>query len=87
LRGTPDQLAIVARRFRIAYAVPLPGEDDDSVPHSTALYAFDRTGTARLLIPSLATPAADTDGVVDGLRRLIGERAPRGVWSRVLAAL
>ena len=72
LRGDPDQLAALARRFRVAYSVDPKGPDGYTVSHSSAVYAFDATGKARLLISSLSTPAPDIAGTASDLRRLIG---------------
>jgi protein SCO1/2 len=71
LRGSPDQLAALARRYRIAYSVH-PGDASHpySVTHGSAVYVFDRDGRARLIIPSLATSSPDLAGVAADLRRL-----------------
>src|SRR5579875_3219477 len=54
LRGTPDQLAALARRYRLLYSVTPAGRDRPyEVAHSGGIYVFDRTGAARLLLPSL----------------------------------
>jgi protein SCO1/2 len=79
LRGTPDALTALARRYRIAYSVTPPRDGHPyEVTHSSAMYVFDRSGTARLLVPSLASPKADLAGVADDLRRLLAERPPSG---------
>ncbi len=78
LRGTPDQLAALARRYRIAYSVTVSGKDYE-VSHSSAIYAFDGTGAARLLIPSLATSSPDIDGTTSDLRRLVRAGQPQGL--------
>ncbi len=88
LRGDPDELAALARRYRIAYSVtPASAAAPEQVTHSSAIYVFDATGAARLLIPTLATAGADTEGVADDLRRLIDGAAPRGVVTRLLDRL
>lgn len=85
LRGTPDQLAALARRFRLVYSVhPSPDPAAYTVSHSSAIYVFGPTGVARLLIPSLATTPPDIPGTVADLRRLIGQRHPPGLLQRVL---
>lgn len=86
LRGTADQLMALARRFRIAYSVTVKGSDYE-VSHSSALYAFDRTGAARLLIPSLATNPPDIAGTADDLRKLVEGGAGGGFISRMLSAI
>lgn len=72
LRGTPDQLASLARRYRASYSVkPAPDAKDYVVTHSSAVYVFDQTGAARLIITTLATAHPDIKGTEADLRRLI----------------
>lgn len=79
LRGTPDALAALARRYRIAYSVT-PAHDGKpyTVTHSSAIYVFDRTGAARLLVPTLANAKADLGAVTADLRRLLAEKPGGG---------
>lgn len=71
LRGTPDELARLAHRYRIAYSVSLPGDGHGyEVTHSSAIYVFDRTGAARLIVPSMASQTPDIAGLAADLRRL-----------------
>ncbi len=69
LRGDPDALAALARRYRVAYSVR-PGRDYE-VTHSSGIYVFDRDGAARLLVSSLSTRDADVSGAAADLRRLV----------------
>ncbi|WP_428532919.1 SCO family protein [Rhodopila sp.] len=89
LRGTPDQLANLARRYRIAYSVaPAQGSAPGGTPngnpievtHSSAIYVFDRQGAARLLVPSMASSSPDTTGVAADLTRLMHERPSTLGW-------
>ena len=74
LRGDADQIAALARRYRLAYSVtPATGGAPYEVTHGSAIYVFDATGAARLLIPSLGSTAGDVAGVTADLRRLAGE--------------
>ncbi|HEY6521249.1 MAG TPA: SCO family protein [Roseiarcus sp.] len=74
LRGDADQIAALARRYRLAYSVtPATGGRPYEVTHGSAIYVFDATGAARLLIPSLGSTAGDVAGVTADLRRLAGE--------------
>jgi protein SCO1/2 len=74
LRGTPDQLAALARRYRIAYSVtPSADPAKYEVTHSSAIYVFDKKGTVRLLISSLGTATPDIKGATADIRRLLGE--------------
>ena len=81
LSGTPDQLARLARRYRIAYSVtPLADGRDIEVMHSAGLYVFDRSGAARLLLPSLASSTPDIDGLAADLTRLVREKPSAWSW-------
>ncbi len=71
LRGTPDQLARLARRFRIAYAVtPATPGQPETVTHTSIIYVFDARGRARLIVPSLASATPDIKGVARDMARL-----------------
>jgi protein SCO1/2 len=85
LRGTPDQLAELARRYRVAYSVtPASNGQPYQVTHSSIVYVFDSAGDARLLVSSMATPKPDIDGVTADLKRLIALAHPPSLWQRVL---
>ena len=87
LRGTPDELAALARRYRIGYsAEPATKDHPYEVTHSAAIYAFDATGNARLLIPSLSSNNPDIDGTVADLRQLTAPAQGSGwlAWFRRL---
>ena len=87
LRGTPDQIARLAQRYRLAYATsPATGSHAYEVTHPEAVYVFDGAGAARLLIPSLASESVDIDGTSDDLRHLM-HGMPRAWWSRLISAL
>ncbi|MBZ9772521.1 SCO family protein [Mesorhizobium sp. CO1-1-8] len=59
LRGTPNQLASLARRYRVAYSVkPLNNGQDFEVMHTTTLFIFDQSGDIRLLAPNNDDTAA-----------------------------
>jgi protein SCO1/2 len=79
LVGTADQLAELARRYRIAYSVT---PDDDparyDVSHSPAIYVFGKQGKARLLIGNLGVGKPDLKGIGADLHRLIGESGGSG---------
>jgi protein SCO1/2 len=71
LRGTPDQLAALARRYRVSYSVtPATKDEPYDVSHSSAVYVFDKTGAIRLLMSSLSSPKPDIDGGTADLERL-----------------
>lgn len=85
LRGTPDQLAALARRYRVAYSVT-PAHDGQpyEVTHSSIVYVFDQNGKARLLVDSMATPKPDIDGTTKDLRTLIAAHQSPGLLQRIL---
>ena len=84
LRGTPDELAALARRYRVAYSVT-PAHDGHpyEVTHSSLVYVFDQIGNARLLVDSMATQKPDVVGTEDDLRRLIVQREPMEWWEKI----
>ena len=85
LRGEPDQLAALAKRYRVSYSVrPKSAEHDYEVSHGSAVYVFDRTGKIRLLLSSLATGQPELDGTTADLQRLIGGDASQGLLGRLL---
>jgi len=86
LRGDSDELASLTRRYRVAYSVtPATGTHAYEVTHGSAIYVFDATGAARLLIPSLGSTSSDVAGVTADLRRLIEEGAnPPGLLARLM---
>nr|WP_253201177.1 SCO family protein [Sphingomonas quercus] len=70
LRGTPNQLASLARRYRVAYSVtPAPDPADIEVMHTPTLFIFDRDGRIRLLSPRIDDPGS----IEHDLRRLLDE--------------
>lgn len=79
LRGTPDQLAALARRYRLVYSVT-PGTKDHpyEVTHSSAIYVFDRSGAARLLVSSLGSARPDIKDLAADFRQLIEEPGRSG---------
>jgi protein SCO1 len=85
LRGTPDELAALARRFRVVYSVTPATEDHPyEVTHSAGIYVFDRSDAARLIIASLDSTAPDIPGTTADLQRLVAETHPRGLLARLL---
>lgn len=70
LRGTSNQLASLARRYRVAYSVtPAANPQDIDVMHTPTLFIFDRTGRIRLLSPRID----DASGIQHDLSRLLEE--------------
>ena len=75
LRGTPDELATLAKRYRVAYSVT-PNADPAKyiVTHSSALYAFDRRGKAQILMTSLSTDTPDIKGTTEDLNQMVADQ-------------
>lgn len=58
LRGTPQQVADMAKRYRVSYGYEKPDAHGDYVVnHSSAIFIFGRDGNARLLGTSIDTAA------------------------------
>ncbi|HET8710729.1 MAG TPA: SCO family protein [Spongiibacteraceae bacterium] len=86
LRGTPDQLVALTRRYRAVYSVTpaTPGHPYD-VTHSSATYVFDKAGNARLLIsPLLTSTPKEIAGVTADLKRLIAAKSRSNFLTRWL---
>ncbi len=67
LRGSPNELARLARTYRIAYSVKTTPEYE--VMHSNAIFIFDGDGRARLV----TTSTSDTAGLAQDVTRLIDQ--------------
>jgi protein SCO1 len=84
LRGSPDQLAALARRYRVVYSVtPATKDQPYEVTHSSVIYVFDKSGAARLLVSPLIASNADIAGVTADLERLIEEENHPGLLARL----
>ncbi|WP_219322209.1 SCO family protein [Methylovirgula sp. HY1] len=83
LRGTPDQLEALTRRYRVVYSVePATKTRPYEVTHSSAIYVFDRTSAARLLLPSL--DASRIKATTADLKRLAEEAHRPGLLTRLM---
>jgi protein SCO1 len=68
LRGDDDELENLARHYRVAYTREKPdAKGNYTVTHSSAVFIFDGSGKARMLVRS--TDKADT--IAQDLRRLL----------------
>jgi protein SCO1/2 len=65
LRGSANELADLARRYRVAYTVTKGPPYE--VMHSNAVFFFDRRGRARLV----TTDTTDTAAMADDVKRLL----------------
>jgi protein SCO1/2 len=84
LRGTPDQLATLAKRYRVAYSVmpASPGHPYD-VTHGAAVYVFNRAGDIKLLFTGLSTQKTKLEPLTDDLKAMVAG-AGSGSWWRWL---
>ena len=88
LRGTPDQLATLAKRYRVSYSVsPAANGQPYEVTHGAAVYLFNRAGNIKLLFSGLALAKTDTAPELADLRTLIAESDNGGWWHRLLGLL
>ncbi|HEU0230582.1 MAG TPA: SCO family protein [Burkholderiaceae bacterium] len=66
LTGTEEQIADIARRYRVAYQIEKPtttDKNDYAVSHSRGVYIFDQRGHARLLASGTESIAILTQGI------------------------
>lgn len=68
LRGSDNEIAMLARRYRVIYTVtPASPGHPYAVMHSASTFFFDRNGNARLVTMS----TDDTAAITEQLRRLM----------------
>jgi protein SCO1/2 len=85
LRGTPDQLATLAKRYRVSYSVkPASQGHPYEVTHSSAVYVFDRQSNIKLLFSGLALPNAKTKPEEADLRKLVTQSSDENWWHRLM---
>lgn len=85
LRGTPDEIAALTRRYRVVASV-LPATKDHpyEVTHSSAIYVFDGSGAARLLVSSLAVSPPPIAATTADLKRLVAQAHPPDFLTRLM---
>lgn len=66
LRGTPDEIATLARRYRVLYSVK-PVAAGEEVMHSDAVFFFDGEGHARLV----TTQTDDVKAIAAAVERML----------------
>ncbi|MDE1883778.1 MAG: SCO family protein [Rhodospirillales bacterium] len=71
LRGTPDELYALARRYRVVFSVVKTPVY--SVTHSAAVYVFNARGQPEFIIAGLDTVKPDIDGIARDLTRVAAE--------------
>ncbi|WP_297371273.1 SCO family protein [Acidocella sp.] len=69
LRGTPDQLASLARRYRVAYSVTKTPVY--SVSHTSSIYVFNAQGKAAFIIAGLDLGKPDITGIAQDLTSVV----------------
>lgn len=87
LRGTPNQLFRLARRYRVVFTVHRSKNPQDyAVTHSSSIYVFAQNGQAQFLISELGLEQhPDISGVASDLRRLIEHPPHRTILDRIAA--
>jgi protein SCO1 len=66
LRGSADQLYVLARRYRVVFSVSKTPVY--SVTHSAAVYVFDAAGKPQFIIAGLDTTTPDIKGIARDLK-------------------
>lgn len=88
MRGTPDQLAALGKRYRVAYSVtPANGGKPYEVTHGSAVYIFNRDGDSKLLFTGLAAPNTKLDGMTADLQQMVAGAGAENWWRRALSWL
>jgi protein SCO1/2 len=88
LRGTPDQLATLAKRYRVAYSVtPASAGKPYEVTHSAAVYVFNRAGAVKLLFSGLAAQNTKLKPMTDDLRAMVAGEGSGSWWRWLLGML
>ncbi|HEX5507177.1 MAG TPA: SCO family protein [Pseudolabrys sp.] len=88
LRGTPDQLAALAKRYRVAYSVaPATGGKPYEVTHGSAVYVFNRDGDIKLLFSGLTAPNTRLDRTTADMRAMVAGAGAGDWWRRMLSWL
>jgi protein SCO1/2 len=86
LNGDRNELARMAKRYRIAYEVdPSPDPAKYVVTHSSVIYVFDKQGNARFLVPGMASQNPDIKGLATDLVKLVDEKPSWWGWLRGIA--
>lgn len=88
LRGTPDQLTTLAKRYRVSYSVT-PAHDGKpyEVTHGAAVYVFNRQGDIKLLFTRLSTANTKLAPMTEDLREMVAGAGRDSWWRRLLSWL
>ena len=71
LRGSPDELYALARRYRVVFSVTKTPVYQ--VTHSSAVYVFNARGKAEFIIAGLEGGAPDLAGIARDLNNVVAE--------------
>jgi protein SCO1/2 len=85
LRGTPDQLTTLAKRYRVSYSVK-PAHDGKpyEVTHGAAVYVFNRQGDIKLLFTGLSTANTELAPMTEDLLEMVAGAGSDSWWRRLL---
>jgi protein SCO1 len=88
LRGTADQLATLAKRYRVSYSVT-PAQDGKpyEVTHGAAVYVFNRKGDIKLLFTQLSAPNVKLAPWTADLQEMVAGAGGGSWWQRLLSWL
>jgi protein SCO1 len=88
LRGTPDELATLAKRYRVSYSVT-PEHDGKpyEVTHGAAVYVFNRQGDIKVLFTRLSAPNVKLAPWTEDLREMVAGAGSSTWWRRMLSWL
>jgi protein SCO1 len=78
LRGTPQQLAALAKRYGVEYRAPTSPDAPDpisQISHTAAVYVFDAEGRVRDILRTLALGSADIPAIAADLELLAQQAA------------
>jgi protein SCO1 len=88
LRGTPKELAALAKRYHAWYTVtPAHNGKPYEVTHSPGVYVFNREGAIKLIITNLAQPNVKLAPTLADLRAMVAGAGSSHWWRRVLSML
>jgi len=88
LRGTPNQLANLAKRYRVSYSVTLAHDGKPyAVTHGAVVYVFNRAGNIKLLFTSLSQPNTKLAPITKDLRAMVAGAGSGSWWRRILSYL
>ncbi len=74
LRGTPTQIAALAKRYHASYSVnPARRGHPYEVTHSAAMYVFDANGNNKLTLIGLSATHSSLAPITDYLRELLAK--------------